>query len=160
MSTTTESEIFACLSDNLKIAAEKSRLLAWNPKRGWHYNEFRQSLKLIEGCCRQIFYWRNYDSRWLVLGKLCNFAHHKAGDWLRNSPSKEMRKLAQPEFEMLGQKLEQMRADVDRLRHLATGKKDGPIVPDILPHSRESGRLVQVAMPGFTKRESGLIVPA
>jgi hypothetical protein len=159
MSTTTESEIFACMSDNLKIAAEKCRYLAFHNRRGWHYNEFRQSLKLIEGCCRQIFYWRNYDSRWLVLGKLCNFAHHKAGDWLRNSPTTAMRKLAQPEFEMLGNKLEQMRADVDRLRHMATGKRDAPIIPEVLPLSRESGRPIQVVMPGFAKRDSGLIVP-
>lgn len=152
---TTELEIFDCLSQNLRKSAENCQKLAWDPKRGHIYNDFRKSLKLVEGCCRQIFYWRDYDSRWLVLGRLCNFAHHKAGNWLRNSPTAEMRKIAQPEFKWLGERLEQMHKDVERLRHMATGKM-GPIVPEPLPLHRESGeRKVQLILPpGFKDRRA------
>lgn len=51
---TTELEIFDCLSQNLRKSAENCQKLAWDPKRGHIYNDFRKSLKLVEGCCRQI----------------------------------------------------------------------------------------------------------
>lgn len=157
---TTEAEIFGRMAESLRSAAEDCKQLAWNSRRGFVYDRFRKDLKLIEGCCRQIYYWRDYDSRWLILKQLCAFAHERAGTWLRNSPTREMRNKAHPVFQKLSEQLEHMHRDVERLRHMATGRR-GPILPDELPEPDvRSGRPVQVNLPGgFTQRESGLILP-
>lgn len=149
---TTEAEIFGRLAENLRVAAEDCAVLAWHPKRGHVYSRFVQSLKLVEGCCRQIYYWRDYDARWLVLKRLCAFAHTRAGNWLRNSPTKAMRDKAQPEFKHLAEALKNMHADVERLRTMATGKM-GPILPETLPGPHRETRPLQVMTPG------GIILP-
>lgn len=148
--TTTETEIFAVMADNLKIAAENAAQLAWHPRRGFLYDDFRKALKLVEGACRQAFYWRDYDGRWLAIGRLCAFAHQRAGDWLRNSPSVAMRKIAQPEFSKLAEILRRMQRDTDKIRTMATGKR-GPIMPVELPGPHRDTKPVQV---------KGLILPS
>lgn len=154
---TSETEIFDRLLTSLRAAAESCQYLAWDPRRGFRYEQFRKDVKLVEGCCRQICHWRE-DTRWLVLGRMMAFAHARCGHWLRNSPTPQMRKIAQPEFKRLSEKLTQMVSDVDRMRTMATGKR-GAILPVDKPLDRESGRPVQVPA-GFTERASGLIVPA
>ena len=156
-STLSEIEIFSRLEESLREAAEVCQKLAWDPKRGFLYDRFRRNLKLIEGCCRQIFYYRE-DAHWLVLKQLCEFAHKNAGDWLRNSPTAVMRNKMHPRFKKLGEALTHMHEDVKRLRHMATFRL-GPILPDLQPGPHREARPVAVMLPdGFRRRQSGLIV--
>lgn len=104
-------------------------------------------------------HWRE-DARWLVLAQLVAFAHERAGDWIRRSPSVQMRKAAHPCFQKLSEQLKQMSADVQALRTKRTNRI-GPILPEPLPGPHRDTRPVQIALPGgFTRRESGLILPA
>ena len=108
---------------------------------------------------RQICHWRE-DTRWLTLAQLIAFAHEKAGDWIRRSPSVQMRKKAHPCFQYLAEQLTQMSADVDALRTKPTYHV-GAILPDILPGPHRDTRPTQILLPpGFARRESGLIIPA
>lgn len=165
MSDTTENEIFSVLVESLRSAAEDCAKLAWDAKRGWIYNRFRASLKQIEGACRQLYYWRNYDARWLALGRLAPFVHQRSGAWLRGplvaGPNGELtygggsaahRKRAQPEFLWLSQRLLFMLKEVERCRTLATGRA-GPILPVPREAPHRDTRPVQVATP------AGLLLP-
>lgn len=165
MSGTTETEIFGILSDSLKSAAEDCEKLAWDPRRGWIYDRFRKSLKAIEGACRQAYYWRDYDARWLQLGRLAPFVHERSGRWLRGNAillpdgavtytggSIAGRKRAQPEFAWLANKLREMHAIAERIRTAATGRI-GPILPGALPEPHRDTRPVQVLTPG------GILLP-
>jgi hypothetical protein len=147
----TEVEIFDCMRDNLRVAADRCRKLAWNPRRGWLYTEFRQSLELVEGACRQASAWRA-DTRWLVLGLKMAEAHRRAGGWLRDLPSREGRKVAHPMFQKLAEALDDAGKTAERLRTLAT-LRSGPILPVPLPLIRTESRPMQVLTPG------GLILP-
>lgn len=148
----TEQTVFECLSDNLRMAAEDCRKLAWHPKRGFVYDHMRRSLKLVEGACRQAYYLRDYDARWLYLGLQMEEAHKRAGNWVRDLASKDGRKVAHPLFQKLAEVLEKAHQDCERIRTTATGKI-GPILPAPEPLHRET-RPVQVKTPG------GIILPA
>jgi hypothetical protein len=164
MSALTETEIFGCLSENLRIAAEDCRKLAWHPRRGLVYNRFRQSLQLAEGACKQAYYWRDYDSRWLDLGRIMHWAHERAGDWIRGpivnvaggtlytGGSKESRKAAHPRFQKLAEELEHMHRTTEQVKTLATSRS-GPILPEVVPGPHRDTRPVQVMTPG------GIILP-
>ena len=95
MSALTEIEIFNCLSENFKLAAEHCEDLAKLPAKGPTYKKLIEELKLIEGACRQAGYWRQ-DDRWFRIGIYAEECHKKAGGWLRTfAPSKYFLKLAE-----------------------------------------------------------------
>lgn len=152
MGALTEPEIFSCLTENLRLAAEDCRVLAWHPRRGLVYARFCKSLKLVEGACRQAYYWRDYDSRWLYLGLKMEETHRRAGNWLREYTSKDGRKVAHPLFIKLADVLEAAYRDAERVRTMATFRV-GPILPAIGPDPHRDTRPVQVMTPG------GIILP-
>lgn len=156
---TTEVEIFGLLSDNLRWAAEGCADLAWNPRRGMVYNRLRTALKECEGCCRQAYYWRNYDARWLQMKLQIAWLRTRCGDWLRDSPSVQRRKVAHPEFQRLSALLRGMHADAEHIKNAATGVA-GPLLPAVLPDPHRDTRPVQVAVPpGWRETRSGLALP-
>lgn len=152
MSGTTEAEIFGVLSENLRLAAEDCEKLAWDPRRGFVYDGLRKRLKLIEGAARQAFYWRDYDARWLQLRFLVQGVHKRAGHWLRNSATRDERKVAHPRFAKLAECLRAAYYNAERIRTAATGRL-GPILPAQLPGPHRDTRPVQVKTPG------GIILP-
>ena len=135
------------MADNLRIASDRCRKLAWHPRRGWIYNEFRQSLELVEGACRQACAWRA-DTRWLMLGLKMAEAHRRAGGWLRDLPSKQGRQVAHPLFQKLADVLDDAHKQADRLRTMAT-LRSGPILPEVQSVIRTQGRPVQVSTGGI-----------
>jgi hypothetical protein len=159
LSTTTEVEIFGVIADNLRSAAEECAKLAWDPKRGMIYNHLRTSLKLVEGGMRQLYYWRNYDSRWLFMEKQIAWLRNRCGDWLRDSPTVQRRKAAHPEFRRLADLLRKMHVDALHIRDAATGVP-GPLLPQPLAGPHRDARPVQVALPpGWRETAAGLVVP-
>lgn len=167
---TTEAEIFDCLAENLRIAAERCAELAWHPRRGFRYDEFRRAMELVYGSCRQAYYWRDYDSRWLVLAQMCHLVRERSGKWLRGKRlatpdggstftggSVAHRKKAQPQFKYLAEFLTQAHRDCERLRTMATNRI-GPIMPEPLEGPHRDTRPVAVPA-GWDERSSGLVVP-
>ena len=122
MSDLTEGEIFSCMVENFNKAASCCDRLEKLPVMGQAYAELRDSLKLIEGCCRQAGHWRE-DSRWFPLGIAMETAHANAGGWLR---SRQPRKL----FRMLGDNLRLGANLAAHLRHDKTGVR-GTILPPV-----------------------------
>lgn len=152
MSALQEIEIFSCLSENFSLAAERCEQLAWHPRRGFVYNDMRNSLRLVEGACRQAALYRD-DTRWLQYGMAMGWAHKKAGAWMRSSATKDARKVVHPLFAKLADTLRMLAHEAERLKTAATGRM-GIILPDELPGPHRDTRPVQVMRP------SGLIVPA
>jgi len=155
MSALTEHEILSCLKDNLGKAIQHCEDLAVLSRRGPTYDALRKELKLIEGCCRQIAFWRGGDARWLPIGMMMEEAHKRAGDWCRDRSliATLDANPANPLFKKLAdnlRKLERLTRDLENKR---TGRK-GPILPQPLEAPLRQGRPVQVVRP------SGLIVPA
>ena len=154
----TETEIFDCLSDNFKRAAQLCEDLARYPRKGPNYRDLRDALKLIEGACRQASTWRQ-DTRWLRIGLLMGEAHKRAGEWLRGvkMPNGMRVKLAEghlhPCFVGLAENLRAGHRKAEEFRTAATGRV-GMILPDILPGPHRDTRPV-----GY-RRPSGLFVPA
>lgn len=148
----TEPEIFGCLRENLRVAAEDCRSLAWHPRRGLVYARFSRSLGLVEGACRQAYYWRGYDARWLILAQKMAEAQKRAGDWVRDYASKDGRKEAHPMFQKLAEVLEYALSLADRTQTMATYRV-GPIMPPTLEAPHRDTRPVQVITPG------GIILP-
>jgi hypothetical protein len=153
----TESEIFDCLTDNFRKAASLCEDLARHPRKGPIYRELRDSLKLIEGACRQASAWRE-DTRWLRIGLLMAEAHKRAGDWLRGIklPNGQRVKLAEghlhPCFVGLAENLRAGERKAEEFRTRATGRL-GMILPIEQPGPHRDSRPV-----GY-RRASGLIVP-
>lgn len=155
---TTEIEIFGLMADNLKEAAEQCADLAWHPRRGMVYNRLRTALKECCGCCRQAYYWRNYDARWLMMEKQISHLCERCGNWLRDSPSVQKRKEAHPRFKQMSELFLKLYRDAETIRTAATGIP-GPIMPTMLPGPHRDTRPVQVALPGWHETRSGLVVP-
>ena len=150
-----ETEVFDCLTSNLRQAAEDCSKLAWDPKRGFTFLRLIDCLRKIEGSCRQDYYLRDFDSRWLELALGLGSIRQRAGDWLRAAPSKDGRKVAHPRFQKLGEMLSKALYEADKIKTAATFKL-GPISPEVLPAPiRESGRPVQVLTPGRVLLPSG-----
>lgn len=145
MAATTEVEIFGLLADNLKQAAEDCRQLAWHPRRGPLYRRFLKATKEIAGCCRQAYYWRDYDSRWLYISQDIEAIKEMTGRWMRDSATKAAREVAHPMFVSLADLLEKLGRDAEVTRTAATGHI-GPILPKPLPLDRDT-RPVQVKTP-------------
>jgi len=88
MSDLTEKEIFDCLSENFRLAAENCLKIATSPKRGKIYRELIDQLSLIEGASRQACHWRG-DTRWLDIADKAAYAQKFSGDWLRRYNSEK-----------------------------------------------------------------------
>lgn len=108
MGALTEREIFDRMSASFRIAAECCDKLVVAPAAGPVYDELRQHLRLIEGCCRQAAHWRE-DARWLPLGLEMAEAHRRAGEWLR-------RRYARRVFGLLASKLREGQRAAEALR--------------------------------------------
>lgn len=146
----TEQEIINRMGDCFRVAAECCDDLAVLPARGPTYDRLRKELALIEGCCRQLAYYRNNDARWLSAGLAIEEAHKRAGGWLREHPRTATANPAHPLFVLLAAKLRDMHKRADALRDNATGRV-GAILPALAKVTPEN-RMVQVP--------SGLFVPA
>ena len=147
-----EQDIFECLAENFRIAAEKCEKLAWHPKRGYEYLAFRSAIRLIEGACRQAAAHRE-DWRWLPIGMAMGEIHKRCGGWMRSSATKDARKAVEPHFKKTAEILRALAVEAERVRTAATGRL-GMILPEPLPGPHRDTRPVQV------KRPSGLILPA
>lgn len=155
MTDLTEPEIFDCLFENAKKAAEHCDKLAWAPLRGPVYVQFREELKLVEGACRQAAAWRG-DTRWLRIGLMMAEAHRRSGNWLRAYTSKDGRAAANPLFMKLAENLRALEKQAEGLKTQATGRASmtqGPILPAPIEGPHRDTRPVQVKTPG------GLILP-
>jgi hypothetical protein len=155
----TEADIFECLSENFRLAAEDCEKLARLPKKGRAYTSLREKLELLEGACRQAAAWRE-DSRWLQIGLYMAEAHKRAGDWLRGikvAGSPVRVKIApghmHPLFNKLAEHLRAAQARAEDFRTKATGKM-GTILPEVeaAPH-RDTTPV------GWRRSQGGLIVP-
>ena len=152
MGALTETEIFACLAENLTLAAEECERLAVLPAAGPTYNSLRHRLRLIEGACRQASAWRE-DTRWLPIGLMMHEAHERAGNWLRGFHPRKL-------FLKLAENLRALAHIADDLRTKATGTV-GMILPDVLSSPiRTQDRPVQVALPGDPQTKPGFVSAA
>jgi hypothetical protein len=136
----TEAEIFSTMKDRLRSAIADCRFIANFPVAGPTYKRLRQSLKLVEGCCRQAAYFRQ-DARWFGPGRYAEEAHQRARLWLHR-PSVQTHKL----FTKLADALEQWMKDLERLEKMPSGRV-GTILPKPQRAPLQSGRPVSVIMP-------------
>jgi len=130
----TETEIFDQMSESFRLAVEACEKLAVIPKKGRTYKALVEHLSLLEGCCRQVAYWRGGDTRWLFIAKKMAEFHAQAGGWLRGTPVPNAPYLATPKAQMF--ELFHFLADYLRKgEQLAWACKDqrtgriGPILP-------------------------------
>ena len=154
MSALSEQEIFQCLSENFKLAAEHCEDLAKLPAKGPTYRKLINELKLIEGACRQAAYWRQ-DDRWFRIGLYAEQCHQRAGNWLRAfAPSVYFLKLA-----------EALRAGHMKAEEFKTKKtgKVGMLLTDINGGGeaplRKSSISVMLPEPAPKKSKGGIIIP-
>lgn len=148
-----ESEIWECLKENLKGAADDCAIIARQPSSGPEFIRLRERLALCEGACRQMSVWRQ-DTRWLPIGMKFEQAHQKAREWLHR-PTVSSKKL----FTLLETALRKMQRDTEILHKRATGKV-GMILPKPQRGEiRTQGRAVQVPA-DYALTQSGLVVPA
>jgi hypothetical protein len=139
----TEPEIFDQMAESFRLSAEACEKLAVIPKRGRNYQVLVKHLKLLEGCCRQIGYYRGGDARWLILAKKMGDFHKIAGDWLRGSPNPAGGPnilTPQSQFHPMFTFLSQYLAKGERLAWACKEEKTGRIGP-ILPKPIPSGAL-------------------
>ena len=169
MGALTESEIFDCLAENCRLAAESCEKLARLPRKGPSFRALAFGddcqLALIEGCCRQASAWRE-DTRWLPIGLFVNEIRKRAGEWLRGVKVGDgpRRRLPpgelHPLFVMAAEKLRAVEAKAIEFRDKATGIK-GMILPEMLPAPfRETRPHAVLLPPGMAKTAGGLIIPA
>ncbi len=162
----TEPEIFNCLIENFRLAAERAEELAISPLKGRAYKALIGHLELIEGAARQAAHWRG-DTRFLTIGMQMGHVHKIAGNWLRGIevPGQPRVKLAASEQHPLFRKLaEVLRVALQGAVHMkdAATRQIGPILPEVLPApTRTQGRSMPVTLPhGMIYRPSGLVIPA
>lgn len=123
------------------------------------YNRLRAALKECEGCCRQAYYWRNYDARWLQMKLQIAWLRNRCGDWLRDSPSIQKRKEMHPRFKQLSELLRKIHYDAEHIRTAATGMP-GPVLPAVLEGPHRDTRPVQVMVPsGWCETPGGIVLP-
>ena len=172
MGALTEVEIFSCMSENLRLAAQHADELAVKPAKGRAYRDLRSELKSVEGCCRQASVWRQ-DTRWLDLGMWFDEARLRALDWLRGvevevtrpdgTKMKHRVPMAMgqrhPLFLKLAERLRFYRGLAEQVRTMRTGRV-GMILPDCLSRPAERRIGAPVSMSGLKMRDSGLVVPS
>ena len=145
MSDLSEVQILGCLRENFRLAAEDCDRLA-RGERGPVYTRLRRELKLLEGACRQLTYYRE-DTRWLKVGLQMAQVQERSGRWLRErQPGWRFAKLA--EILRAGQK------SAEALATKATGKL-GVILPEALPAPHRDTKPVSMSKlilpPGFKR---------
>lgn len=158
MGALTEAEIFGCLSENLRLAAQDADTLATSPRKGQTYDAFRKRLKLIEGACRQAAAWRQ-DCRWYPVGMQMAKVHATAGAWLRGAKHEGRRIALTPaeqkeRFTKLAAVLRSFHTVAEDLRTKATGRV-GMILPRELPGPHRDTRPVHIS-----RTPGGIIIPA
>lgn len=131
----TEQEIIDCYRGALRGAIDDCRLLEILPAQGPSFVRMRESLKLVENCCRQMAVWRDGDARWLPIGIMMEMVHQKSRSWIVDH---EIRL----KFRLLGQNLMRLEEAARDLETRATGRT-GSILPEPLALHREN-RPVQV----------------
>lgn len=141
----TEREILVRLVENFRLAAESCEDLAVLPARGPTYAKLIEQLKLAEGCCRQVAYYRE-DSRWFSMGLYMEEAHKRAGGWLRMHPRTVESNVAHPLFKLLAENLRAALKRAEELRDKATGVR-GMILPEPQKVIRTEGRASQIILP-------------
>jgi len=149
MGALTEVEIFACMHENLILAAQHAVDLAKLPAQGLTYQKFREEMLLVEGCCRQASAWRE-DTRWLQVGLVIADALQRTGSWLRGYRVEGREgKTFYPRdlYLMLAEKLREIAKVIEGLQHGATGRV-GMILPEPARVIRTESRPVQVMSPG------------
>jgi hypothetical protein len=155
----TEREIFDCLEENFRLAAQNAEKLAHVPNKGPVYAQFRSNHALIEGACRQANYWRQ-DTRWLAIAKWCGVVHQTCGDWLRGIKVKggPRIKLApghlHPNFMRAKARLEACHRVAIAFRDKKTNTV-GMILPEVLPGPHRDTRPV-----GWSQTQGGLLIPS
>jgi hypothetical protein len=156
----TEAVALDCLKTNLRLAAQSCELLAVFPRKGPNYVKLRQELRLIEGACRQVAYFRFGDARWLRIGMYMGECHKRAGGWLRGIKQADgtTMKVAPGHMHPLFTKLaENLRAAYYKACELETKKTDriGPILPTpgVPPHR-------DTRPAGWNKSPGGVLVPS
>lgn len=85
---TSEQQIFDMMWQSFGLAIDACEKLSVASRRGLPYEQLRNNLHLIEGCCRQAAIWRGGDSRYLPIGMFMANCHQRAGDWLRGTVDK------------------------------------------------------------------------
>lgn len=164
MGALTETEIFDCLKTNFRLAAEHCENLAKLPRKGPSYVRLRESLKLVEGACRQAAMWRD-DTRWLRIGLMMAEAHDRAGTWLRGikRPNGQRVKLAEghmhPLFMKLAEHLRTLAVKAEDFRTRSTGRT-GILLPQVLAGPHRDTRPVHISVPAVLQRPSGLFIPS
>ncbi len=143
MGALTEPEIFSCLIENFRLAAEDCDRLA-RGERGPVYKRLKTELALVEGALRQAGYWRE-DARWLYIVKIPAMAHKSAGTWLRE-------RHAAWKFAKLADVLRAGLKAVQDMKDKRTGRI-GMILPKPQEGPHRDTRPVQVKTPG------GIIFP-
>jgi hypothetical protein len=137
----TEREILDCLKMNLRLGAENADKLS-RGERGPVYQEFRENLRLVDGCCRQMSGWRE-DTRWSPFGVKIRELQQRVGRWL-------VEKEPGWKFKSAGEILRFAFAQALDLETKKTGKV-GAILPKLpTPETRTQGRPSSM---------SGLILP-
>ena len=137
----TEQEILDCLKENLRLGAENADKLS-RGERGPVYQEFRENLRLVDGCCRQMTGGRE-DTRWSPFGVKIRELQQRVGRWL-------VEKEPGWKFKGAGEILRYALAQALELETKKTGKV-GAILPKIQAGpTRTQGRPTSM---------SGLILP-
>ena len=161
MGALTEVEIFSCMAENLRLAAEHCDDLAVKPFKGPIYENLREELSLIEGCCKQAAFWRS-DDRWLDIGLDMAKAHKLAGGWLRGYKINGVRiKIAEGEknlcFVELAKVLRKLLEKCEGYRTDRTGRVGMIVREPIRPFMRDD-RKHRVRLP-FAMSPGGIIIP-
>jgi hypothetical protein len=151
MGALTEVEIFSCMAENFREAAELCEQLAWHPRRGHLYIQFLGCIRKVEGSCRQAQAHRE-DARWLRIGIMMGEVHRRAGGWVRGSRTRDERSQAHKLFAKLAENLRALHYEAEHLRTAAV-ERMGMILPRPLEGPHRDMRPVSVVLP------SGLIVP-
>lgn len=161
----TEAEIFACLSENFRLAAEHCDLLASLPMRGPTYQLLVEELGNIESAARQAAYWRDDaggcaapigfagthgfealksdmgDPGWLEIAHMMGECHKRAGSWLRGH-------YPRPLFLKLAAVLRDCHRKAELRRTSKTGHAAGTQMPPVRPGPHRDTRPVSVKTPG------------
>jgi hypothetical protein len=154
-----EIEVLDCLKTNLRLAAQSCDKLAVSPRKGPAYVALRDQLRLTEGACRQVAYFRGGDTRWLKIGMFMAECHKRAGNWLRGTkqPNGARVKVAPGQIHPLFTKLAlNLRAAYAKAEELRTKRTNsiGPIMPVMGPAPHRDTRPA-----GWSRSPGGLIGP-
>ena len=135
---TSENEIKSMWRQSMLGAADDCRLLAVLPAQGPTFARLRERLKLAEGACRQMCWWRD-DTRWLYLAPMLEQTHQMVLEMIRMHAARHL-------FLKLEHTLRKLIRDADILENAKTGHV-GMILPESQKLDRTEGRPMQVLSP-------------